>query len=513
MVIKAIYKVHRWAGVAVAILMVTWLASGAVLLYCGQPMVGRSEQLSHADNLNVENGWLSVGRAWQLSANAHPDSKIASARLLRVGDLPIWQVIDEGGKAYSLSALTGALQDFSPLQAEEIAQHWEHRPAQGDEPIILYEDTQVAPSSLRNYWDLGPFRRVAVHDLSGTELLVSSHTGEVIQASTRVDRGLYYAGSWLHFLRFLDYPGSGDLRRNVLLWTVGIALAASLTGVIIGWLKWRPAFLGYVPYPNGQSQPYRSFNLKWHFWGGLVGGLFALLWAFSGFLSGNPWQMFSQAAPSKAEYNKFYGGALTAEQLAWLPDKAAVPGGAVEVELRHLGRGSTVVAFSGQGERTLLDLPQISHSVPQSAVVDAALRLVPGAKVAGSELLSSYDSYYYLYHNRDIADKPLPVWLVKLDDAAATWVYVDPVDGRLLARLDSSRRLYRWLFSSVHRWDFPSLYDRPLWDVWQLFWIAVNLLMAGTSVVLAWRWLRRKQQVAAYRLSQLRSGGREEDFA
>ena len=72
MLLDAIYKIHRWGGVAVAILMVTWLFSGLVILYTGQLPQTRTQSLAHQQTLAPEANWLGLGEAWQKSAPAHP---------------------------------------------------------------------------------------------------------------------------------------------------------------------------------------------------------------------------------------------------------------------------------------------------------------------------------------------------------------------------------------------------------------------------------------------------------
>ena len=500
MLLKAIYKIHRWGGVAVAVLMVTWLLSGLVILYAGQITQGRTAQLAHAQSLDIQPGWLSVGEAWVKTEAAHPGAGIAGARLLRTEGEPTWLVTDLAGKVWSISAINGQIQTFSPLRAEQIAQQWlldgEH--ISGED--VLYEDTQDAPNSLRNYWDLKPFFRVGLHDLAGTELLISARTGEVLQAATRLDRGLYYAGSWLHFFRFLDTPTSGDTRRNVLLWTVFVAGLASISGLIIGYLRWRPGFFGRPTYGNGKTQPYGGFMLKWHFWGGLIGGTMAILWTVSGYLNTNPGQIFAPAAVGKSDLARFGGQEQPAALLSWQPAAVKAAGDVVEVAWTHLGNRAVLVAYGRDGQRWPQTVAGAAASLEPGGIADAARHLVKEAAVADVAVLTAYDAYYYPYHNRDPADKPLPVVRVQLDDADHTWAYVDAVDGRLLARLDSSRRAYRWLFSGVHRWDLPGLYVRPLWDVWQLTWIGFGLALSLTSLVLAWRWLRRKYQIVRFRL-------------
>ena len=179
----------------------------------------------------------------------------------------------------------------------------------------------------------------------------------------------------------------------------------------------------------------------------------------------------------------------------WHPQPLAGDGDVVELDWLRLGDQAVLVAYDRNGTRTLLS----TLGFDRSAINAAIQRLVQNAAIVSTTLLTEYDNYYYLYHNRDASDKPLPVIRAELADDGNTYVYVDPVDGRLMARLDRSRRVYRWLFSGIHRWDLPGLYLRPLWDVWQLTWIALGLGMSLTSVVLAWRWLRRKYVILRYR--------------
>jgi hypothetical protein len=61
----------------------------------------------------------------------------------------------------------------------------------------------------------------------------------------------------------------------------------------------------------------------------------------------------------------------------------------------------------------------------------------------------------------------------------------------LLARLDRSRQVFRWLYSGLHHWDFGWLYYRPVWDVWMLTWVAFGLVLGASALVVGWRRLRQ----------------------
>lgn len=490
-----LFKIHRWAGVALALFMLLWMISGLVIVYAGSLPVSRGQQLAHAPALAVEAGWLSLGEAWQRSAEARKardprNNALAAqdARLTRVDGVPVWQVEDERGQRFAISALDGSVVEIPPERAVRIAGRWLGEAA--GPGTLSFVDTQDAISSLRNYTAFKPFHRVAVDDGAGTELLVSARTGEVLQEATRWQRGVFIAGNWLHMLRFLDNAGLSESRRDVLLWTGGIAFAAGLTGMIIGWIRWRPGLFGRPTYAQGRTQPYGRFWLRWHFWSGLIGGTFAVLWAFSGTLVNNPFQLFSAATASRDELTRYYDRKLPEIAAQWRP-ASVVGANVVELGWRHLGDQSVLLAHTRDGRRLPQTVPGTVSSFDDQAVQQAAARLSGGkAAVASLVRQDEYDSYYFPNHRQGALEKPLPVVRVELADAGNTHLYVDPQDGALLLKQDASRRVYRWLFSALHHWDVGWLYLRPLWDVWMLAWIGLGLVLAVSSVVLGWRRLR-----------------------
>jgi hypothetical protein len=122
-------------------------------------------------------------------------------------------------------------------------------------------------------------------------------------------------------------------------------------------------------------------------------------------------------------------------------------------------------------------------------LVSAVQRLAKVSATATPVLQSEYDRYYYPRHGRGSADRPLPILRVDLNDSAGTRFYLDPQDGRLLLRQDQSRRIYRWLYSALHHWDFGWLYQRPVWDAWMLTWVGFGLVLSISSLVLGWKLL------------------------
>jgi hypothetical protein len=518
---RLLYQVHRWVGVVLGLFMFFWFFTGLVIMYSTPTTQTRSQQLAHAETLAPEVGWLSLGEAWDRSAEqrkaAEPKPKavdaaaraetqggkgkdgdvpvsIADARLIRSASEPVWLVEDSQGQRFALSALDGSLRKTSPDQALKIAENWFN--ADGNTIIkASYLETVEKPIILRNQEALSPFHRIAVGD--GGEMLISSRTGEVLHASTRLDRAFYWAGNWLHLLKPLESIGWGKIRNDAQLWLGLSATIATLTGLIIGWLRWRPGFGGKPTYSEGRTQPYREFWFKWHFWSGLIGGIVILFWALSGFLDTNPGKIFSTANPNRQEMNRYLGSQLPEAMRLWQPAlptllALAIDGSdIVELSWRRLGGDAVLLAHTRGGQRLSQTLDGALPQFNQASLLAAAQRVAGNAEVESQTVLNEYDSYYYPRHHQSLVEKPLPVLRVQLADDAGTRFYLDPQDGRLLARLDRSGRVLRWLYSGLHHWDFGWLYHRPIWDVWMLIWVSFGLVLGGSSLVVGWRLLKK----------------------
>jgi hypothetical protein len=162
----------------------------------------------------------------------------------------------------------------------------------------------------------------------------------------------------------------------------------------------------------------------------------------------------------------------------------------VALSWSRLGEDAILLAVSRNGERRPIETGRTKAGFATDVIIAAAERLT-GTPVAGRELLIDYDNYYYPGRHQSGLDKPLPILRVDLADAGHTALYIDPVDGRVLAKIDASRRLYRWLYSAIHHWDFGVFRNESLWSGWMALWVSSGLALSATAVVLAWRRLRR----------------------
>jgi hypothetical protein len=166
--------------------------------------------------------------------------------------------------------------------------------------------------------------------------------------------------------------------------------------------------------------------------------------------------------------------------------------------------GHTLVQATAPGVRTaLLDAASAQvHTWDKGALEAAVARLLP-APVERIDTLQAYDTYYYTRDAHTMgggADKPLPVLRAVFADAQASWVHVDPHTGAVLGRIDSYRRLSRWLFGMLHSWDWlPLLERRPLWDTVLIVLSLGGMVMSLTGVVIGWRRVGLKLRAARRR--------------
>jgi NADH dehydrogenase len=122
------------------------------------------------------------------------------------------------------------------------------------------------------------------------------------------------------------------------------------------------------------------------------------------------------------------------------------------------------------------------------------VRRVAGGALHDVYVMHEYDAYY-LDRRRE---RPLPVIVAVLNDAAKTRFYIDPGTASIVGSYSARGWVDRWLYHGLHSLDFPWLYKhRPLWDIVVLTLLIGGNALCATSLVLAWRVLARK--VKGYR--------------
>jgi hypothetical protein len=320
-----------------------------------------------------------------------------------------------------------------------------------------------------------PLYRIALDDEPGTELYVSSATGEIALTTNRRQRVWNYVGSVAHWI----YPTA--LRAHpavwsLLLWWISFfAMLGAVIGAIIGTLR-----LG----SDGSRlvSPYRGWQAL-HHWMGLACGLFVLTWIFSGWLSMDVGLLFSTGKPSAANRAAITG------TVSW----DALPFGDIQ-GLAAEDREVEWFVFDDRvyrRERTGLDRQRLAVAGAPDAgapadreflrageIDSAAHRL--GRPCADASAIEAGDAYAVM------ASMPgAPVFRIV---CGADWYDIDGSNGALLEKLDASRRAYRWLYAGLHTLDFPALTARPMLRGALIVGLCgIGFLFSLTAVIIAWR--------------------------
>lgn len=479
---RLLYLAHRWLGIGGCLLFIAWFVSGIVMMYVPYPGLSDDERLSRLPAITATEGWLAADTAHELTGLG----ELHELRLSMLADRPVYHFYAATGERRSIYADTGARVDpmgGDPAQRVAAA-FWDTEAAETRYLTRVDKDQWVV---YRTYDDHRPLHLIGTGDGSGAQAYVSSTTGEVVLGTERTERALSWVGGVLHWLYFRPLREQGRLWAELVIWlSVGGCLLA-LSGLTIGWLRLRPK----RRYKHGAMSPFRGL-MKWHHWGGVFFGVITLAWIFSGLVSMHPWGLFERPETGATERTALTGGPLALAGFAVSVPAAleASDHPVREIQWRQFADAPYYELIGSNGQRTLVHggNGQVREAFTQRELMDRANRMMPDAALADVQWLDDYDAYYY--PRRD--SRPLPVLRLKWEDPEATWHYIDPGNGQILAKHNTSTRAYRWLFNALHSWDFRFLLNnRPLWDLWLIMLSVGGLLLAGTGLWAGWRRLRQ----------------------
>ncbi len=490
-----ILLMHRYLGLALCVLFGVWFSSGIVMMYSGYPSLGPEQRLSGFPELDLSRCCVTPRDALLRSGLS------AAPREVRLGmilDRPVYRFQDLSGKWIALFADTGdPLGKLGRGASATVASRFWGEP----EGSPRYRSTLTEPDQ----WTLSggvraqmPLYRFDLSDPQATRVYVSPASGEVVQVATRKQRLLAWIGAIPHWIYPTELRKHADLWRQVVLWLSGLGSLMCLSGIAVG--LWQYRLRMRAPSrtrPRSSRTPYRERWLRWHHYLGLVFGLVAFTWVFSGMLSLDPLRWSPGGSPTREDVLALGGGPLDLGKFTLLPDQAwellerelAVK----EIRLAQLDGKPYYIAFETP-EKSRLIAADGSDLHPRTRLGDenlvgAARALKPGAHIAEIVQLEEYDSYYYARERV----KPLPVLRVKFDDPERTWYYLDARTGSILLKSQTLSRTERWLYNGLHSFDFPFLLQRrPLWDVVVIALSLGGLGLSITGVVVSWRWLSRR---------------------
>jgi len=482
-------------GVALCLLFLLWFASGMVMMYCDYPSVSDADRLSRAPILNPSKIRLSPQEAYaRLQISSPPDT----VRISTLDGRPVYR-FGTGLDESVVYADDGQVQDEYPDDLTlRIAAAWT---GQTPAPARVEQNTEEDQWTVSGeFAALRPMRKYTWPD--GEEVYVSTVTGDVVQYSTRASRMGAYFGPIPHWLYFTPLRRHASTWAAIVIWASGLGTVAALFGLVIGVSMYSPSKRfrrGGTP----SSFPYAG-SKRWHATLGLIFGILACSWTFSGMLSMDPfpkWQGEAEDSIGARLSGALRGRSISLSDFDVKPPREALGGlrptfPVKELEMTTFSGEPIYLAEAGPDETQIVPVRGApTTELDPSKIVDVIRNAAQPYQLAEVRLVTEYESYYVDRHHR----RPLPVIFVQLNNEAQSAYYIDPKKGRIVQSYNSASRRNRWLYHGLHSIDLPWLYKhRPGWDIAVLTLLLGGLSLCVTSIILAAGVARKKLEPLAF---------------
>jgi uncharacterized iron-regulated membrane protein len=475
-VFRAVVLTHRYVGIAVGILMAVWCLSGVVMMYVPYPRLTEEQRLVGLVPLD----WracctfdVNAGASGGLVAG---DARVSAFQLEMLGERPVLRAVFEGVGRRVIDVRSGeAVESVTDAQALLAAAEFAESRGIGNKPepvgLIMRDQWTVAYNRGER-----PIHRFAFDDAADTMVYVSGTSGKVLQVTQSSQRFWNWLGAVPHWLYPTALRQHTAVWAQIVIWTSVIGTFLTVTGLYLGIKEIRRRQNGKL------SSPHRGL-MYWHHVPSLVFGVLVLSWTISGLFSMNPWGMMeTQHVGEDME-------ALSGESPKWSEVKqliaavaARTPEGVVSLNSALFGGQLYAIASTASGARHRLDASGVYTPLAKSELDAAAARLQPDGLPASWSILETEDAYHYGARGQ----RPvLPVVLVVTGGDKAARYYLDPVSGRLVNKIDSGGKAFRWWHSGLHTFDFSSV-TRNAWFRTSLM---LPLLLGAAFVCATGTWL------------------------
>jgi hypothetical protein len=478
---RGLVAVHRWLGVALALNFFVWFVSGIGMMYWDFPSVSASDRLARAPALDGSAIRISLAEAFDAAGVQSADEVILDTF--------------DGRPAYRFR--TGRTQRIVYADSRELRNAISRE--QVDRIASQWIGRAITTATVRTVDDVDqwtvqlPLTRLKPVWLyswpEGEQAYVSQASGEVIQYTTRASRLGAYIGAIPHWLYVTPLRKNGPTWSRIVIGLSAVATFVAALGLTIGVWTFSPS----ARYRRGGVAlriPYRGWK-RWHAVLGLIVGLAALTWAFSGMLSMDPFPLPGDPPQTQEIEQALRGTIQTAGFQSLSPQAALASLGKKVKQIEYITTSdeSFYLATLESGDTEIVSLSAATRpALETQQVVTLVGAVVKPDQIAETRLLDQYDRYYLDRHHR----RPLPVVLVRLADRDNTRFYIDPKSTRLVGAYSARNWVTRWLYHGLHSLDFPWLYRyRPLWDVVVGAFMLGGTALCFTSLVLAWQVIGR----------------------
>ncbi|TKG94309.1 hypothetical protein EYV94_13580 [Puteibacter caeruleilacunae] len=477
--IKIIFiQLHKITGSILSILFLVWFVSGIVLIFEGFP---------HADKeQNFHN--LTPFTAQQFTTIKPPlQSWKGRVNLEMCDGKPIYRNYTKDGKQCIFDAKTlTTIDTFSEDYARRLVSATIKAPIEKIE-IINDFDSWIPWSHFEAYF---PILKCYMNDSKHTILYVSQKTGEIVQETNRAKRWAARCGAIPHWIYFKQIRLQRGLWIDLVIWLSFIGIIASITGIVVGFIRQK----------RGKGiTPYKKPMYKWHHITGYIFGVFVFTFILSGFfsLARIPnWMVFvsedQQPSISWNQPTDMSMHSTVAPAKIW--DALKTKNNIRKITWKSIhnqpcffvyGNDYKVPEVYVMKDDSIYQKPLLT----KTTVENLANRYLNGQPY---ELCvqNKYDNYYNSTSKRFL---PLPVYKLKIDNEAQTWLYIDPKTGEEIRRYSKNNRLQRWLYQGLHKFNLKWFDSSTDW-LRKLLLILLSLggiVVSVTGVWLSVIWIKR----------------------
>ena len=483
---NTIIQIHNLLGTFLSLMFVIWFLSGFVLIYAGFPHASRKERFMHLSTLN-QSDFDSI--------QAPPQTFSGKVELEKLNGRPVYRVY-KGRKAQKVYDAITLKECDLPTEREAINLAEDFSGAKLVSVEKIKELDQWMPWSY--YRSLLPFYKCTMDDDEHTRIYISAKSGTIVQETKRKSRWAARVGAIPHWIYFKSLRLKLGLWRNVLIWISTIGLIVSLSGLIAGFIRLRrkrknESLIRY--------SPYRKFWHKWHHITGFVFGLFVFTFILSGLVSLTDIPNWMVAVYAKKSAKKTWNQKLNIKQHAnvnfsdlWTAIEGNEP--IRKVALKTVMNQACYWVYRDhfeQAEVYTLGDEGIQRKLKYSeAEIESWRKQVYGKFDYELEKLTEFDAYY---QKSGMWERPLPVWLLNLEDKDCTSMYINSQTGSVVKSYNTNDRWRRWLYRSLHTLDFPFLKQHD----WLRKSLLIILSIGGTllslsGLVLGIKWIRRNKR-------------------
>lgn len=479
MLTKILRKIHKVLGLILSILFLMWFISGIVMIRHSFPRVDQKLKLSKQEPLT--GGLPVIDSLMQVL----PDScRLSGLSLEMYLDRPVFHL---RGRQLPTEVYADSLQVVGKPDFPEISRIAAQLGGTSAWRVdTLYRLEQWIPFGyLAKEF---PIYKFTFEDDRRQQIYISSQSGKVLQWTDHQSRFWAWLGAIPHWVYFTILRQNQPLWINFMIWASGLGAVLCFFGLWLGIRMFRKNR------KKGLRSPYKKWWLRWHHLSGLVFGVFALTFVFSGMMSLVDLPAWMQKGNKGREVRLWGRGGGMLEPERYALDYRKIVDSLRDVKSigwASFGQYPYYVVNTVHGKQYIDASDSLALSpfkLTEEMVLETVYR-IHGKDIRYTlEWLTGWDDDY---HSRR-GMLTLPVYKVVVEDELHTCHYFNP-ETLYHRQVDDNTRLKGLLYSGFHSLNFKFLAERPvLWSVVMYVLLLGGTFLSLSGVVLTLQWLGRK---------------------